>query len=261
MIVEYIRYETHGEETLALLEAYRKASVHLAAAPECLRHEVSRGVEEPGMVIVRIEWTSVEAHERGFRGGPHFPPFLELVRPFLGRIREMKHYRPARPEPPTLSAWLGGKERLRRVVEGFYAMAKEDELLGALFRALPPEHVEHVALFLDEVFGGAPTYGEKHGGHAEMVRHHVGKRLSEEQRKRWIELWLRSADACGVPDDPEFRAALVGYLEWGTRLAVQNSQLADMPAVASRMPRWGWGEVGGPYLFGTDDDERSGKSD
>ena len=26
------------------------------------------------------------------------------------------------------------------------------------------------------------------------------------------------------PDDPEFRAAIMGYAEWGTRLAVHNSQ-------------------------------------
>ncbi len=255
MIVEYIRYETQGEETLALLQAYRNAAVHLNAAPECLRHEVTRGVEDPGAVIVRIEWTSVEAHEHGFRGGPHFPPFLELVRPFVARIREMKHYAPVRPAPPTLSEWIGGNERLRRVVDGFYALAKDDELLGSLFARVGAEHVEHVTLFLDEVFGGPATYGEKHGGHAEMVRHHIGKRLTEPQRKRWIELWLRSADACGVPDDPEFRSALVGYLEWGTRLAVQNSQRDDMPMLAERMPRWGWGEVGGPYLSGTTDED------
>ena len=33
-----------------------------------------------------------------------------------------------------------------------------------------------------------------------------------------------AADVAGLPDDPEFRAALMGYAEWGTRLAVQNSQ-------------------------------------
>jgi quinol monooxygenase YgiN len=93
MIVEYVRYETAGEQTTALLDAYRQASKHLDAAPECLAYEITQGVEEPGHVIVRIEWTSVEAHERGFRGGPHFPPFLALVRPFLPCIQEMKHYR------------------------------------------------------------------------------------------------------------------------------------------------------------------------
>lgn len=91
MVVEYIRYETQ-HETGALLDAYKAAAAHLEAAPECIRYEVSQGIEEPTMVTVRIEWTSVHDHEQGFRKGPHFPPFLQLVRPFIPLIREMKHY-------------------------------------------------------------------------------------------------------------------------------------------------------------------------
>ncbi len=96
MIVEYIRYEAAPEQVdqiETLLESYRKAGAHLEAATQCMRWEMARGIEEPHHVIVRIEWTSVEDHEHGFRGGPHFPPFLALVRPFIPLIREMKHYR------------------------------------------------------------------------------------------------------------------------------------------------------------------------
>jgi hemoglobin len=34
---------------------------------------------------------------------------------------------------------------------------------------------------------------------------------------------LETADEICLPSDPEFRAAFMGYLEWGTRLAVMNS--------------------------------------
>jgi hemoglobin len=52
-----------------------------------------------------------------------------------------------------------------------------------------------------------------------------------------------AADDAGMPDDPEFRSALVAYLEWGTRLALGNSQ-ADAEVVAhAPVPRWGWGEA------------------
>ena len=34
----------------------------------------------------------------------------------------------------------------------------------------------------------------------------------------------RAADDAGMPNDPEFRSALVPYLEWGTRIALGNSQ-------------------------------------
>ena len=53
------------------------------------------------------------------------------------------------------------------------------------------------------------------------------------------------ADA-GLPDDPEFRAAFVGYVEWGTRLALQNSQPDADVVTAAPVPRWGWG-VAPPY--------------
>ncbi len=46
---------------------------------------------------------------------------------------------------------------------------------------------------------------------------------------------------------PEFRLAFVSYLEWGSRLALLNSQDGAEPVLEQPMPRWGWGEVGGPY--------------
>jgi hemoglobin len=50
-----------------------------------------------------------------------------------------------------------------------------------------------------------------------------------------------------LPDDPEFRSALVAYLEWGSRLAVLNSQPGAEAVVDAPMPKWDWGVPGGPY--------------
>ena len=57
-----------------------------------------------------------------------------------------------------------------------------------------------------------------------MIGRHLGRALTETQRKRWLDLLLECADEVGLPSDPEFRSAFVAYLEWGTRLAVLNSQ-------------------------------------
>jgi hypothetical protein len=92
--------------------------------------------------------------------------------------------------------------------------------------------------------------GRRHG-HATMVAQHLGRHLTNEQRKRWVTLLLDTADDLKLPDDPEFRSALVGYLEWGSRLAVLNSATTDNPIVQhASMPQWGWGEVKGPYSPG-----------
>src|SRR5687768_5350077 len=95
MIVEYIRYEVPAAQRDAFLAAYRSAEQQLAASVNCVRYEVSEGIEEPSNFVVRIEWDSLEGHERGFRGGAHFAAFLAKVKPFFGQIREMKHYRVA----------------------------------------------------------------------------------------------------------------------------------------------------------------------
>jgi hemoglobin len=81
-----------------------------------------------------------------------------------------------------------------------------------------------------------------------MIGRHLGRHLTEEFRKRWLAMMLDTADEVGLPADPEFRAAFVGYLEWGTRLAVLNSQDGVAPPpVDAAMPEWNWGPPGGPW--------------
>lgn len=149
---------------------------------------------------------------------------------------------------PTLCAWAGGLPALERLTEIFYQRVPDDPLLAPLFARMDAQHPRFVALFLAEVFGGPPLYSEERGGHRAMLMQHVGRHLDEAQRSRWMALLLECADAAGLPDDPEFRSAFVGYVEWGTRLAVINSRPDQAPAGQATMPRWGWGETGGPYL-------------
>lgn len=151
---------------------------------------------------------------------------------------------------PSLYEWLGGAQTLEKLTDAFYAKVMADDMLGPVFRHMSPEHAQHVAHFIGEVFGGAPQYTEEDkGSHAKMVSHHIGKRLTEPMRKRWIQLLLETADEIGLADDPEFCSAFVGYLEWGSRLAVMNSNTDENPVNENEpMPKWGWGETGGPYI-------------
>ena len=150
--------------------------------------------------------------------------------------------------PPTLYDWAGGMPALLKLTDAFYAKVKADPLLQPVFARMDPEHPQHVAKFLAEVFGGPKTYSDEHGGHAEMIRHHLNRHLQEKQRRRWVDLLIDSGDEVGLPDDPEFRSAFVGYIEWGTRLAVINSQPGAEVAEDAPMPQWGWGETKGPYV-------------
>jgi hemoglobin len=150
--------------------------------------------------------------------------------------------------PPTLFEWLGGMPTLRNLTAEFYSRVPGDPVLAPVFARMSPSHAEHVAEFLGEVLGGPATYTEQRGGHAAMIRHHLARGLTQEQRRRWIALLLECGDTLGLPEDPEFRSAFVAYLEWGTRLAVINSQPGAVVEEDAPVPRWGWGEVGGPYV-------------
>jgi DNA-binding transcriptional MerR regulator len=54
------------------------------------------------------------------------------------------------------------------------------------------------------------------------------------------------AGPSSAPTPPVLTAALVGYLEWGTRLAMHNSQPGADVVQQALVPRWGWG-VASPY--------------
>lgn len=146
--------------------------------------------------------------------------------------------------PPTVYEWAGGREAFERLTEIFYREhVLADELLGPVFAAMPADHPHHVALWLAEVFGGPPEYSERHGGYAHMVAKHIGLSLSEPQRARWVQLIGLAADDAGLPSDPEFRSAFIAYIEWGTRLALHNSEPGAEVVREAPMPHWGWGEA------------------
>jgi hemoglobin len=76
-----------------------------------------------------------------------------------------------------------------------------------------------------------------------MVGKHRDLDIGPEHRRRFASLMSIAADDAALPPDPEFRSALMAYVEWGTRIAMHNSQPgADIPPHAP-VPRWGWGEA------------------
>lgn len=150
-------------------------------------------------------------------------------------------------EVPSLFEWAGGMPALERLTTRFYERVHTHELLRDVFVHMDAHHPQFVAHFIAEVFGGPALYSVERGGHPHMIRQHVERHLSEAQRQAWMTLLLDTADEVGMPTDPEFRSALVAYLEWGSRLAVINSQPGAAAEENLPMPQWHWGVPGGPY--------------
>jgi truncated hemoglobin YjbI len=74
-----------------------------------------------------------------------------------------------------------------------------------------------------------------------MVAKHLGKGITEVQRRRWVNLIQDAADDAGLPTDAEFRSAFLAYTEWGTRLAVHYSGPDAKPPSEQPVPKWTWG--------------------
>lgn len=237
MVIEYIRYRVSPERLAGFESAYQEAADALRAAPRCVDYELSRGLDEPDSYVLRITWTSVEEH-----------PFLAGLKPFVEETRryEAKIAGPGGAAPPSLYDWAGGTDAFIRLCDAFYRRVLADDLLAPLFAHMNAQHARYVALWLAEVFGGPATYTAEHGGYANMVGHHIDMSIGEHQRRRWVNLIMDAADEVDLPGDPEFRAAFTSYIEWGTRLAMQNSQPGANPTREAPVPHWDWG-VAPPY--------------
>lgn len=144
---------------------------------------------------------------------------------------------------PTLYEWAGGQPAFERLTEVFYRHVHADPLLADVFAHVDKEHAQHVAMWLAEVFGGPAAYTSDRGGYAGMLRHHIDLKITSAQRSRWAQLIAAAAAEAGLPDDPEFRSAFVAYIEWGSRIALSNSQPGAAPPPQAPVPTWGWGEA------------------
>ncbi len=147
----------------------------------------------------------------------------------------------------TIYDWAGGRDAFARWLGRFYDLVEADDLLAPLFGGqVSEQHRRDVVSWWCEVMGGPATYTENLGGYEHMLAKHHGLQITGEQRLRFVTLLSRAADDVALPGDPEFRAAILGYAEWGTRLAVHNSGDADDIVEHAPVPRWGWG-VAPPY--------------
>ena len=145
-------------------------------------------------------------------------------------------------DPPTIYKWGGERAAFERWLNAFYDLVEADDLLAPVFGGkVTEEHRDHVTTWWCEVMGGPAAYSEGLGGYPHMLAKHRDLAITPEQRLRFVTLLSRAADDVELPPDPEFRAAVMAYAEWGSRLAVHNSQPGAEVAPDAPVPRWDWG--------------------
>jgi hemoglobin len=143
---------------------------------------------------------------------------------------------------PSLCEHAGGEEALHALEDAFYSSVLADPLLQPLFGEGQPQHVDHLTAFTAESFGGPDRFTRELGGFDHLIAVHRGLRITEPQRARFVELYMAALDAVDMPHDKPFREAVRSHLEFGSRVAMQNSNATTDEELhpLREVPRWTW---------------------
>lgn len=142
----------------------------------------------------------------------------------------------------TLYEHAGGWDGLYRLSDIFYHLCINDPILEPLFGHEQPGHVEKFTAFTAETFGGPDKFTKEMGGFMHLIDAHRGYNITEEQRQRFVDLYMVAADKAELPNDEPFREALKAHVDFGSHVAKQNSNAStdDELHPLREVPKWTW---------------------
>ena len=142
---------------------------------------------------------------------------------------------------PSMFEFAGGEPAFVALATAHHQRCLQDPVLNHPFsHPGHPQHIERLASYWAEVFGGPPRYSESCGGHSAMVGIHAGQGAEDDLGDRFVECFVQAADDAGLPDDPEFRRGLRSYMEWAVRDVIAYSPRGTAVSLSMSMPRWTW---------------------
>jgi hemoglobin len=143
---------------------------------------------------------------------------------------------------PTLYEYSGGNAGLLRLARAHHERCLADSELNHPFSHPDqnPQHVERLAAYWAEVFGGPPTYSASCGNQTDLLAMHSGNGDMTDLGRRFVDCFVAAADDADLPDDADFRAALRAYMEWAVQ---QFNAYPEQDANVKQglaIPRWSW---------------------
>src|SRR5262245_23177756 len=103
-----------------------------------------------------------------------------------------------------------------------YSKVLADPVLQSLFTERRQDHVEHLTWFTAESFGG-PDRFTRELGFQHVIDVHRQLKIADKQRERFVALYMDALDEASLPNDKPFREAVRTHVEFGSRVAQQNS--------------------------------------
>jgi hemoglobin len=137
--------------------------------------------------------------------------------------------------------FAGGEQAFLALAAAHHERCLQDPVLNHPFsHPGHPKHIERLAAYWAEVFGGPPTYSESCGGNSAMLTIHAGQGAEADLGDRFVRCFVQAADDAGLPDDPEFRLGLRSYMEWAVRDVLAYSPRGSSVPSDTVVPRWSW---------------------
>ncbi len=137
--------------------------------------------------------------------------------------------------------FAGGEPAFLALAAAHHRRCLDDPVLNHPFsHPGHPEHVQRLAGYWAEVFGGPPRYSQSCGGQSAMLELHAGTGAEGDIGDRFVECFVNAADDVGLPDDPDFRRELRSYMEWAVHQVMSISPVGTTVPANLAVPRWSW---------------------
>ncbi|MGC2168867.1 MAG: hypothetical protein WA580_07185 [Acidimicrobiales bacterium] len=143
-------------------------------------------------------------------------------------------------EPESIYDYVGGDSAFFALACALNDRCLADPVLNhPLSRPNHPQHLERLAAYLAEVFGGPPGYSAL-GGHSAMLEQHAGTGADDDLAARFLACFDQAVKDAQFPDNPELRGVLHDYMAWATSEVNDYSPVGVRAPLGLAMPHWSW---------------------
>ncbi len=142
---------------------------------------------------------------------------------------------------PTVYEFAGGEAAFLALATALNERCLADPVLNHPFsHPGHPQHLERLAGYLAEVFGGPPTYSESCGGHSAMLLIHSQSGAEDDLPSRFVSCFDSAVEDAAFSYDLEFRQLLHEFIVSATREVHTYSPHGSVVPQSLEMPRWSW---------------------
>jgi hemoglobin len=142
---------------------------------------------------------------------------------------------------PSVYDFAGGAAAFQRLAAAHHERCLLDPVLNHPFsHPGRPDHLERLAAYWGEVFGGPSVYSADFGSQSSMLGMHASTGAGDDMPGRFVACFVAAADDADLPDDAELRRVLREYMQWAVSDVHAYSPEGSQVPAGARVPHWSW---------------------